>query len=279
MKDARTRAIRDAQGHSLGSGVGADVLPIVEDVYYHGHATTRSAVEQILATGLNRQQRLHVHFYECNRYGHLHRGAVSRQAEVILVISASHARSEGIVFHRSSNDVILSAWLDGVIAPKYFRYVYQLPRLNPIWQRQVEEEEGDHGPIPNGLIPSQCGFDPWFDQEDLFEESEEGKLPNDAPESGTEVMPTRPEHHSAASTLALTPRRVPVNPVFLRPRGSSPVSDSEEENGSVVRREVQTAASVVTRAVDTARTSECRNQQVKQEEVCSPQPSVITRTA
>ena len=82
-QDAKTRAIRASQGHSLGSGVDDDALPIVEDVYYLGHAATRSAADHISATGLNRQQKLHVHFYECNRYGHLWRGTVPHKAEVM----------------------------------------------------------------------------------------------------------------------------------------------------------------------------------------------------
>ena len=96
-------------------------------------------------------------------------------------------------------------------------------------------------------------FGPWFDQENLFDESDEEDTTEGVPKSGAEGILIRPEHPSDGSTLVLTPRRVQVNPVFLRPRGNSPVSDSDEENASVDRQGGHTSVSVVTRAVNTAR--------------------------
>ena len=263
--------------------MGDDVLPVVEDIYYVGHATTRAAADRILTSGLNRQQRLHVHFYECNRYGPFPHGSVHGEAEVLIAVSASHARQDGVVFHRSSNNVILSAGHEGVIAPRYFRYIYQLPRLNPIWPRQSGAEENLPGEQPNGLLPSQCGFGPWFGDEDLFGESDEEvsaeRVPNEVPEDSTEMGRVTADRPSEGSTVIATPRRVPINPVFLRPRGRSPISsDGGDESRLSNSPSGNTAGSVITRPIYVARSSTDRLRVVK-EEGNSPEPSVIARPA
>ena len=282
MKDGTTLAIRATQGHSLNSGVDDDVLPIAEDVYYVGHATTREAADKIVLTGLNRQQRNHVHFYECNRYGHLLSGMVSKKAEVLIVVSASHARQDGINFYRSSNNVILSSGRAGVIEPKYFRYVYQLPRLNVIWQRSEEEEtDGQTGQTPAAL-PSSYGFDKWFDDYNLFSDSEEpgvfDKSEDDSPSKSVEQKITERAQPSEKSTIKLTPRREPVNPLFLRPRGGSPASS---DGGSKHRRSrsppVSTAVSTITRPAYGVEPLLKKKTGGSEERGRSPHPSVLTR--
>ena len=253
MKDNRTLALRASQGHSRETGVDDDVLPVAEDVYYIGHATTRSAADTIVTTGLNRQQRNHIHFFECNRHGHLISGTVARKAEVLTVVSAAHARQDGINFYRSSNNVILSPGQAGVIAPKYFRYVYQLPRMNVLRQQSDEAETECAQESGTAALPSNYGFDQWFDEYDLFsgsedeglfDKSEEGAGSDDGGNvSQPALMDSRNE-----PPQEMEGQRERANPRFLRPRGNSPSSSDEERKTRRSRSPpVSTGTSLVTR--------------------------------
>jgi putative RNA 2'-phosphotransferase len=102
--------IRANQGHSIDVALG---LPVVTppDVLYHGTATR--FLDSILATGLDRRQRHHVHLTESvttatvvgQRYGKL----------VLLAVDARRMCMDGHVFHCSDNGV----WLTDAVAPHY----------------------------------------------------------------------------------------------------------------------------------------------------------------
>ena len=128
MQNNVTRSIRASRGHSQNTGVGDDVLPAVDDICYVGHATSRAAAGEILAYGPNRQQRLHVHFYQCDRYGELVGGSISPRAEVLIVAPSTNAREEGIVFYRSSNKAIFHL----VIMQLFTHYSYDMCTNFPI---------------------------------------------------------------------------------------------------------------------------------------------------
>ena len=63
--------IRATQGNSANLGVDADALPIDEDVLYVAHGTSLQAARAIVVGGLNRGERLHVHFHERTPNGQL----------------------------------------------------------------------------------------------------------------------------------------------------------------------------------------------------------------
>ena len=66
--------VRCSQGHSVGSGVRPDCLPVEENLEYVSHGGSLEAAKQITQTGLSRCQRLRVHFYERGRKGDAIRG-------------------------------------------------------------------------------------------------------------------------------------------------------------------------------------------------------------
>ena len=104
--------IRANQGHSIDVVLG---LPAVAppDLLYHGTATR--FLDSILATGLDKRNRHHVHLTESlataaavgRRYGKL----------VLLAIDAQRMAKEGHVFHRSDNGV----WLTHAVPSQYLR--------------------------------------------------------------------------------------------------------------------------------------------------------------
>jgi putative RNA 2'-phosphotransferase len=104
--------IQANQGHSIEIELG---LPAATppDVLYHGTATR--FLDSILATGLDKRQRHHVHLTESittatavgQRYGKL----------VLLAVDSRRMRAEGHVFHCSDNGV----WLTDAVAPHYLR--------------------------------------------------------------------------------------------------------------------------------------------------------------
>ena len=133
--------IRCAQGHSVGSGVRSNCLPVTTTLEYVVHGTTFEAAAQIVESGLSRQERLRIHFYECDRRGAIVGGMqLRRGSEVAIVLSARHCMDDGIVFHRAANNVILSEGIGGIIGTQYFCFVHKIHRdpmkRSIIWERQ-----------------------------------------------------------------------------------------------------------------------------------------------
>ena len=128
LLDGKTEAIRAPQGHSLGIGVGPDVLPIAEDVFYVVRGTSLSDAQRIAARGLNRGGRIHMDFLARNRSGLLegvHQAMSGPQA--IVIADATMARDDGIQFYRSANDVFMPDGIDGVTPPLFIRSIRLLP--------------------------------------------------------------------------------------------------------------------------------------------------------
>ena len=102
--------IRANQGHSIDVDLG--LLPAAPpEVLYHGTATR--FLESILATGLDKRQRHHVHLTNDpatarsvgQRYG----------VVVVLTVDAARMHAEGHTFFRSENGV----WLTDVVPARY----------------------------------------------------------------------------------------------------------------------------------------------------------------
>ena len=102
--------IRANQGHSIDVDLG--LLPAAPpEVLYHGTATR--FLESILATGLDKRQRHHVHLTNDpatarsvgQRYG----------VVVVLTVDAARGHAEGHTFFRSENGV----WLTDVVPARY----------------------------------------------------------------------------------------------------------------------------------------------------------------
>ena len=102
--------IRANQGHSVAVELG--LVPVVPpSVLFHG--TARTNLVSILAVGLSRQNRHHVHLSTT------HETAIAvgkRHGEpVVLVIDAAAMVQAGYVFYRSENDV----WLTDTVPMRY----------------------------------------------------------------------------------------------------------------------------------------------------------------
>ena len=104
--------IRANQGHSIDVALGLEAA-MPPDVLFHGTASRFLAA--ILATGLDKRQRHHVHLTHDlataqavgRRYGTL----------VVLDIDAARMRADGHAFYRSANGV----WLVEHVPPAYLK--------------------------------------------------------------------------------------------------------------------------------------------------------------
>ena len=102
--------IRANQGHSVEVDLGlASIAP--PEFLFHG--TASRFVDSVLATGLERRSRHHVHLTESVAIGE----AVGRRygKPVILRIAAASMAARGHVFFRSANDV----WLVETVPPAF----------------------------------------------------------------------------------------------------------------------------------------------------------------
>jgi putative RNA 2'-phosphotransferase len=102
--------IRARQGHSVEVDLGlAPVTP--PDVLFHG--TPRRDVKSILATGLDRRGRHHVHLSV--DLATAHRVGARRGDHVVFEVQAGRMARDGFAFYLSSNGV----WLTDEVPPEY----------------------------------------------------------------------------------------------------------------------------------------------------------------
>ena len=121
--------IRCAQGHSAGSGVRPECLPVAPNVQYVIHGASLEAAKQIAKEGLSRRDRLHIHFYECDKRGQIFGDQDVRCGpDGAIAISPKQCRDDGIVFYRPRNHVILSEGINGSIGAQYFRFIHRMRR-------------------------------------------------------------------------------------------------------------------------------------------------------
>ncbi|KAG2233687.1 hypothetical protein INT48_009431 [Thamnidium elegans] len=116
--------IRANQGHSLKTVEAKDLLQeIQEDISPVIHGTSLKAWESIKEQGLSKMNRNHIHFAAGlpNDKGVI--SGMRNSSQVYIYINVSKARSDGVIFYKSSNNVILSSGINGIIEPKYFEKV------------------------------------------------------------------------------------------------------------------------------------------------------------
>jgi putative RNA 2'-phosphotransferase len=108
--DRDTDRVRARQGHSVDVDLG--LVPVTPpEVLFHG--TPRRDVESVLATGLDRRGRHHVHLSV--DLATAHRVGARRGDHVVLEVQAGRMARDGFTFYRSSNGV----WLTDEVPPKY----------------------------------------------------------------------------------------------------------------------------------------------------------------
>ncbi|XP_021756273.1 tRNA 2'-phosphotransferase 1-like isoform X2 [Chenopodium quinoa] len=127
--------IRANQGHTVKSVESESLLkPILsaEEIPVCVHGTYKRFLQSILASGLKRMSRLHVHF-ACGlpTDGEVKSG-FRRDVNLIIFIDTTKAMEDGMKFYKSENGVILTEGFDGVVPAKYFQKIESWPKRNPV---------------------------------------------------------------------------------------------------------------------------------------------------
>jgi 2'-phosphotransferase len=116
--------IRANQGHSTESGLlindGDSLTHILEPIDGVFHATYKNLFMSISKKGLNRMTRKHIHIAKSLTAKAGKRG----KCDLLVYIDMNAAMKDGILFYESDNGVILTEGKDGVLDPKYLKYVY-----------------------------------------------------------------------------------------------------------------------------------------------------------
>ncbi|KAJ3076749.1 tRNA 2'-phosphotransferase 1 [Podochytrium sp. JEL0797] len=115
--------IKANQGHSLKVQVELEEIKDPSEIPIVIHGTYLRFWESIGTEGLKPMNRNHIHF-AAGKPGDS--GVISGMrttCQIMIYINVPLAMADGIKFHRSPNNVILSEGIEGVIAPKYFERV------------------------------------------------------------------------------------------------------------------------------------------------------------
>ena len=113
--------IRAVQGHSM-PGINPDLVLINDpsEIPIVVHGTYYKAYELIKNTGLNRMGRTHIHFAHGTPADESVISGMRKTSQVMIFIDVPKAMANGIKFYKSSNGVILSDGINGVIQTEYF---------------------------------------------------------------------------------------------------------------------------------------------------------------
>jgi 2'-phosphotransferase len=118
--------IRANQGHSVQAVQSEELLTRVTDASQFPHCihgTTHEAWRAIAKSGLNRMGRRHVHFCSKPFQSTEIISGMRNTSEVLIHVDIAAAVRDGVPFYVSSNQVLLSEGVAGVIPPRYFAQV------------------------------------------------------------------------------------------------------------------------------------------------------------
>lgn len=115
------------QGHSTTIGDKIDNTKLMEKITTPielcVHGTYTKFINSIKQTGLNRMSRTHIHFATGFPSNSNVISGARNSANVFIIIDMEKALDDGIEFFRSSNGVILTEGVGGIIEPKYFKEI------------------------------------------------------------------------------------------------------------------------------------------------------------
>lgn len=152
LEDSGVTYIRANQGHTINSVQDSLLLePItptnIRDISIAYHGTYRNSVAAILATGLSRMRRNHIHLTPRTETGV--DGVISGMrgnADTIICVDIAGALAAGIPFYRSSNNVILTPGMgeNGCIPAKFIRNVIDRATGQELrgWRDQYQDMTG-----------------------------------------------------------------------------------------------------------------------------------------
>jgi 2'-phosphotransferase len=87
--------------------------------YYAKGGTENKFIESIIKNGLSRRNRKHIHFVNDIEQDKIISG-YKKKSNVKIIIDMKKCMENGIKFYRSSNNVILSEGINGIIDSQYF---------------------------------------------------------------------------------------------------------------------------------------------------------------
>jgi 2'-phosphotransferase len=124
--------IRANQGHTIATVRAAELLtPLsidnVEDFPTVIHGTFRRNLSSILATGLSRMQRQHIHF-ATQTFTAIGISGLRGMADIVISIDLHAALADGIPFYVSANHVVVTPGQggSGLLPTRYFAHVYEV---------------------------------------------------------------------------------------------------------------------------------------------------------
>ncbi|KAL2892420.1 tRNA 2'-phosphotransferase 1 [Bienertia sinuspersici] len=133
--------IRANQGHSVKSVETENLLePILsaEEIPVCIHGTYKRHLESILASGLKRMNRLHIHFACGLPQDKVVISGMRRDVNLLIFIDTKKAMEDGMKFYKSENEVLLTEGFNGVVPAKYFQKIESWPNRKPVpFQVQV----------------------------------------------------------------------------------------------------------------------------------------------
>lgn len=118
--------IRAVQGHSLAQVTNDETLTKIENIFKYPtvvHGTDKNAWGFIEKTGLNKMARNAIHF-SIGYVGEGHvKSGMRKNCEIFIEVNAIYAYYNNIPFYISTNNVVLSPGIDGVIPTEYLKLV------------------------------------------------------------------------------------------------------------------------------------------------------------
>jgi len=134
--------IRANQGHSVQvEALELEEIKFADDLPVAVHGTSAKAWELISKEGLSRMKRNHIHLATGLPSSGVKSG-MRANSQVLIYINVVKAMSDGLVFQRSANGVILTEGDDkGFILPEYFVNVEFAERMGPKQPKGNSEPE------------------------------------------------------------------------------------------------------------------------------------------
>lgn len=119
--------IRATQGHNKDVGklidddIALEEITLDTDINWIYHGTQTEFLDSIREKGLSRMSRKHIHFVE-NTSSDKQISGFKKKSDVILQVNIKECMRDGIKFYLSSNNVILTEGINGIIEPKYIKF-------------------------------------------------------------------------------------------------------------------------------------------------------------
>lgn len=124
--------IKANQGHSMANvQITLNKIDDPSKIPIAVHGTYYRFWEKIKAEGLKKMNRNHIHLTEHERFNSNTSGFRSN-SQILIYIDVSKAMTDGIVFYRSENNVILTEGINGILSNKYFVKVIDRVTAKPL---------------------------------------------------------------------------------------------------------------------------------------------------